>query len=186
MKMCCMRHNFTPCPWKLGRIVLHIDMKLGRVRHNFIFECEAISVTQLRFPSICTMQYYSLAFVPHIAENGRHIISNLEEYAIYMQSVNKKFFWFIVKVASKSLLEAILSQNMPNQKLLFIAICSFFTYASSSSKTAILRRGIFEAVVTKFWTKFLFILVKLKVIIIGVECRWVETMDVTFWIRMES
>ena len=49
MKMCCTRHNFTPCPRKLGSIVSHIDMKIRRVRHNFVFECEAISATQLRF-----------------------------------------------------------------------------------------------------------------------------------------
>ena len=52
-----MRHNFIPTMKKLCRIVSHIYMKLGRVRHNFVFECEAISATQLRFPvasSDCT------------------------------------------------------------------------------------------------------------------------------------
>ena len=50
--MCRTRHNFTPFPRKLVRIVSHIDMKLGRVRHNFVFACEAISATQLRFTRI--------------------------------------------------------------------------------------------------------------------------------------
>ena len=34
-KMCCTRHNFTPCPRKLGRIVLHIDMKIRATQFRF-------------------------------------------------------------------------------------------------------------------------------------------------------
>ena len=44
------RHNFICLVWKLCRTMSHLYMKLGRVRHNFVFACEAISATQLRFP----------------------------------------------------------------------------------------------------------------------------------------
>ena len=38
-----------------------IYMKLGRVRHNFVFECEAIDATQFRFAQPASLLLY-LAF----------------------------------------------------------------------------------------------------------------------------
>ena len=44
-----MRLNFVEFYANLLRTFNYIDMKLLRVRHNFVFACEAISATQLRF-----------------------------------------------------------------------------------------------------------------------------------------
>ena len=49
-KNCHMRHNFVECLAKLLCTFIYIDMKLLRVRHNFIFACEANSATQCHFP----------------------------------------------------------------------------------------------------------------------------------------
>ena len=43
-------NNATQFHGALSEITSHNDMKLGRVRHNFVFDCDAISATQLRFP----------------------------------------------------------------------------------------------------------------------------------------
>ena len=59
-------------------IMSHLYMKLGCMRHNFVFACEAISAIQLRFTS--TITYGSI--IKKIPD-GKHELSHQQSRERY-------------------------------------------------------------------------------------------------------
>ena len=104
-KLWCRRHIFIVYFRNLLCMVIYYDMKCGRVQHNFVFDCDAISMTQLRFPWFWCDWWKSLKikmantklrkkFLEPKTE-GAHLYSILFFYSMYLSQIWSRAAWVL-------------------------------------------------------------------------------------------